>query len=199
MEQNPVDPFIQETFKHVLHHDGTVSFYDAMSLFSADPKYLNAAHSQDEIGYMNFQYGRISRLWGECQNQFLALNYPTRHTQPHTWPKRIVYQLYQRLRIIWKKRCDLVHGKDGRELSKRERRALRKEIKHQFQLGTDGVRGNDKELLHRSKTTVLTYSIRNQKYWIKTLKSSRTFEEDFESSMFSGMRNVMRQWASVPI
>ena len=76
---------------------------------------------------------------------------------------------------------------------------LRKEIKQQFKLGSDGVHANDRDLLSRSKSTVLAYSVKNQKYRIRTLKTSRAFVTEFESNMFSGMRNVMKEWASVPI
>ena len=103
------------------------------------------------------------------------------------------------MRAIWRKRCELVHGIKGKNVSKRERKVLRKEIKQQFKLGSDGVRANDRDLLSRSKSTVLAYSVKNQKYWIRTLKTSRAFVTEFESNMFSGMRNVMKEWASVPI
>jgi len=103
------------------------------------------------------------------------------------------------MRNIWRRRCDIVHGITGKLTSKRERGALRKEIRQQFQLGPDGVRANDKELLERPKSTMLNYSFENQKYWVRTLKNSRTFVDDFKSSMFTGMRGIMQRWASVPI
>ena len=134
-----------------------------------------------------------------CQDKYISLNDPKRHTPASTWAKRVVYQFYIRMKSVWKKRCDLVHVADGKAISKREKKTLRKEIKLQFRLGPDGVRANDKDLLYRSKSTVLSYSIKNKKYWVQTLKASRTFVDDFETNMFSGMRGIMRQWAAVPI
>ena len=85
------------------------------------------------------------------------------------------------------------------EKSKRERKALRQEIRLQYRMGPAGARAHDRELLSRTKSTVLNYSIKNQKYWVRTLKTSRSFAKDFESSMFTEMRGVMQRWASVPI
>ena len=92
-----------------------------------------------------------------------------------------------------------MHGIEGKEISKRERKALQQEIRLQYQIRPAGVRAHDRELLSRTKSTVLNYSIKNQKYWARTLKTSRSFVEDFESSMFTGMCGIMQRWASVPI
>ena len=40
---------------------------------------------------------------------------------------------------------------------------------------------------------------KNKRYWIRTLQNCRIFVTDFESNIYSGMRSVMRRWASVPI
>ena len=107
--------------------------------------------------------------------------------------------MYKQMRAIWRKQCELVHGIEGKAISKRERKALRKEIKQQFKVEIEGVRAHNRKLLHRSKSTIFAYSVKNRKYWIRALKTSRAFVTEFESNMFSGMRNVMKAWASVPI
>ena len=111
----------------MLRNDGAISFLDATARLTDIDAYLRAARSQDEIGFENFVFGRISRSWMVCQDIFLLHNAPKRHTLASTWAKRVVYQLYVRMNSIWKKRRQLIHGADGKAVSKREkRRSVRK-------------------------------------------------------------------------
>ena len=80
----------------------------------------------------------------------------------------------------------------------KKQKALEKEIKKQFRLGTDGVRGNDRHLLHRGLTAVLSATIREQKYWVRTLRLSRAYILETEQNMFVGMRSLLRKWAKPP-
>ena len=198
-DQNRTDPNIAEIIMTVLRDDGNTSFLQAARSFTTIEKYHEVANAQDIIGYQNFILGRISKHWKIQQADYRSRFCPDKRFSTDAWAKRLIYQIYKRMRAIWRKRCELVHGIKGKNVSKRERKVLRKEIKQQFKLGSDGVRANDRDLLSRSKSTVLAYSVKNQKYWIRTLKTSRAFVTEFESNMFSGMRNVMKEWASVPI
>ena len=45
---------------------------------------------------------------------------------------------------------------------------------------------------------MLKETVRAQKYWIKTLKSSREYFEETEKNMFVGMREIMHRWAFQP-
>ena len=45
----------------------------------------------------------------------------------------------------------------------------------QFKLGTDGVRGTDKHLFSSGLSHMLSASIREQKYWLRTIQLSRAF------------------------
>ena len=198
-DQNRTDPNIAEIIMTVLRDDGNTSFLQVARSFTTIEKYHEVANAQDIIGYQNFILGRISKHWKIQQADYRSRFCPDKRISTDAWAKRLIYQIYKRMRAIWRKRCELVHGIKGKNVSKRERKALRKEIKQQFKLGSDGVRANDRDLLSRSKSTVLAYSVKNQKYWIRTLKSSRAFVTEFESNMFSGMRNEMKEWASVPI
>ena len=82
--------------------------------------------------------------------------------------------------------------------SKREKKSLRDEIKSQFQLGPKGVRTVDKDLFLRGQTNVLNASVREQKYWVRTLKISRVYVAEAEKNMFIGMRHLLRAWTRPP-
>ena len=102
------------------------------TLCTALPKmvyiYIQAARSQDYINYDNFQLGRISRYWKPLQAHYIENGLRNKRLSADAWAKRLVYQLYQRMRSIWTRRCKIVHGSNGREISRRERKALKKEI-----------------------------------------------------------------------
>ena len=65
------------------------------------------------------------------------------------------------MRSIWKKRCEIVHGSNGKKISRRERKALKKEILQQFELGPNGLRADEEDLLNRTPSQVLGYSLKN--------------------------------------
>ena len=198
-DEQRTDPLISQCVDSVLRQDGNLSFKTAMTNLTLDSNYLHAAACQDIIGFKNFIIGRVSREWKHLQAQYLIRTYPDKRYSAIAWVKRWVYRIYKRMGDLWKNRCDLVHKMEGKEISRREKRALKLEIKQQYALGKDGLRANDKELLDRPLSKVLAFSAKNKKYWIRTLQNSRIFVTDFESNIYSGMRSVMRRWASVPI
>lgn len=75
---------------------------------------------------------------------------------------------------------------------------MTKEIRRQFQLGTKGLRAVDKHYVQQNMTTVLTSSIREQKFWIRSVQVSRAYIAEAEKNMFVGMRDIMKRWAKVP-
>ena len=91
--QQHTGPFISQSILLVLFHDGTLSFEDSMRRFTNEELYIQAARSQDYINYDHFQFGRMSKYF--------------------------IYQLYRRMRSIWKKRCKIVHVSTGRKISRR--------------------------------------------------------------------------------
>ena len=108
----------------VLSNNGEISFSEAMQRYTNQDMYLEAARSQDLIGFVNFQFGRISRSWKFLQEMYLNRRYNGRRYSYEAWTKRLIYQLYQRLKAIWRRRCVIVHGSLGKEISKRERKAV---------------------------------------------------------------------------
>ena len=138
------DPIISQCILLVLSQNGDISFVDAMKRFTDDNMYLDTARSQDLIGFVDFQFGRISRSWKFLQERYLNETYNGRRYSYEVWTKRLVYQLYMILKVIWKRRCEIVHGSLGKEISKRERKAVRKEIRLQYTLGNVGVRAGNK-------------------------------------------------------
>ena len=85
-----------------------------------------------------------------------------------------------------------------KKISKRQKRAIKQEIKDQYLLGPDGVRANERELLAIPESTVLKYTLRRKQYWLRTLQASRAYKNERDANMYVGMREVLRRWAFVP-
>ena len=47
-------------------------------------------------------------------------------------------------------------------------------------------------------SATLSTTIREQKYWLRTIRLSRAFILEAEQKMFVGMRNIMLKWAKPP-
>jgi len=142
--------------------------------------------------------GRVSRSWRNVQRRHFELVYPHRNFSADVWIRRVIGRIYRMTQSLWKFRCDYVHGVENVLTSKRDKKALQKEIRKQYQLGTAGVRAAERELFTQDMTSVLQSSVRDQKYWVRTIRLSRAYMAESEKNMFIGMRNVMLQWARPP-
>ena len=131
------DPKISMCLINTLKANGDESFYSSMRLMTNDAIYLSCSQVQDSIGYHNFLFGRISSHWKELQRSYLEKKYNDRRFSADAWAKHLIAKLYRIIHNIWRYRCDRVHGKDQQRISKREKKALRKEIKLQYSLGAD--------------------------------------------------------------
>ena len=122
-----------------------------MKKLSAPDEYLICANLQDDIGYYNFWFARIATTWRNLQRDRLCLKYKDRRHSADAWAKQLVCKLYRLTHNIWRHRCERVHGKDKKKASKRERKALRKEIHLQYALGSDTVLACHRDLLSQPK------------------------------------------------
>ena len=192
------NPTIISCFVTILNNTNATSFHDVMSAISSDAIDLKAAAEQDLIGKTNFWLGRLSRFWKESQRRYLSSMYPTNFFSADAWMKRLLCKIYRIVKSIWQYRCDEIHGLESILTSKRDKAEIEKEIRHQYSLGTDGLRAADKHLLSTSLTSMLHASTKEQKYWLRTLRISRAFIRNWENNMFVGMRHVMKTWTRPP-
>ena len=128
LDQQRTDPYIAQCLNYVIEHDGTVSFTETMRRYTLDEQYIEAAQCQDQIGFYNLILGRLAKHWKRLQTHHLSRTYPRKRYSADAWMKRLVYQLYKRMKTLWKNRCDIVHRTEGKAISKRERKALKKKL-----------------------------------------------------------------------
>lgn len=192
------DPSFRDCVILVLQSQYSMSFTSAMKTITTSKLHLSAAAEQDEIGTNNFLLGRLSRKWREIQRSYLSHRFPNKNYSADAWVRRVITKIYRITQSFWKFRCEFVHGIENVLTSKREKKALQKEIRKQFKLGIQGVRAEHKILLHGDVNAILNSSIREQKYWVRTIRLSRAYITEAEKNMFVGMRNIMLQWAKPP-
>lgn len=192
------DQCFRDCISLVLQSDLRTSFTTAMKQFTSSPLHIQAAAEQDEIGGVNFLFGRVSKKWREVQRRHYCHYFPSKNYSADAWIRRLIAKIYRTTQSIWKFRCEFVHGVENVLTSKREKKALEKEIRKQFNLGPNGVRGNDRQLFNNGMAHILTVSVREQKYWVRTIQLSRAYVKEAEQNMFIGMRNVMKKWAKPP-
>ena len=192
------DPHFRECVIMVLRSKTNMSFAAAMRTITTSRLHLTAAQEQDIIGLPNFLLGRLSRKWREVQRSYFSHQFPNKKFSADAWTRRVIAKIYKTSQSFWKFRCEYIHGVENVLTSNREKKALQKEIKKQFKLGSEGIRAEHKDLLRGDVNSILQSSIREQKYWVRTLKLSRAYVTESENNMFVGMRSIMLNWAKPP-
>ena len=181
-----------------MRDEDCIIYTDVMTSLSINSIDLKATVEQDFIGHANFLFGRLSRFWKESQRRYLSSMFPTKNYSADAWMKRLLCKLYRTVKPLWQYRCDQVHGIESVLTSKRETKELQKEIRCQYQLGTNGLRVADCHLLSSSMTSILHASTKEQKYWDRTIKISRAYVQKRENNMSVGMRHIMKTWTWPP-
>ena len=150
------------------------------------------AISQDEIGLHNFFLGRISVMWKKLQSRHY--NDLDSKRSSISWANRFVLQIYSFTHSIWKRRCELIHEHDQDRMDEEEHEKLNDEIMDQYLLGENGVRECHRAMFGTPLDEILTWNVKDKKFWLLTITSSRDFISNRELNLYEGMRAVMRRW-----
>ena len=173
--QQHTDPMVSQCISHVLHHNGTVSFTEAMEKITDEGTYIEAAQSQDNIGFHNFQFGRISKAWKFLQENLSTAaiagkGFHTKHGPNDSFTNYIPdYVIYGENAVNWymdptKKQ----HRNENEKLYKRM-------SSFNFDWAQMECGAANRELLSLTQEKVLSSSLRCQRYWVRTLITSREY------------------------
>ena len=99
-----------------------------MKTITTSRLHLSAAQEQDEIGTVNFLFGRISKKWREIQRKYLLHYFPSKNYSADVWIRRVIAQIYRVTQSLWKYRCEFVHGVESVLTSNREKKPYRKKL-----------------------------------------------------------------------
>ena len=158
-----------------------------------------AAKEQDQIGWHNFLVGRISSAWGMVQQQYFDAH--TTNPNAHhgrCWMKRFIPRIYELVHEVWLYRNSVVHNAVEEKLNQQELRKLNIEIDGLYAQGASKVCHTHRFLFDEGMEATKQRSVRQKKYWVKTLTASLAYKTHAEENMYVGMRNIMRQWTLQP-
>ena len=150
------------------------------------------AVSQDDIGIHNFYLGRITQFWKKIQTHHYITNNSMRSA--NSWACRFILQIYLFTHSVWTKRCELVHEGDKERLSELEHEKLNQAIVEQYQMGAREVRECHRHMFDHDLEDIMSWEIKEKKFWLLTVTSSRDFITNQELNMYDGMREIMRRW-----
>ena len=150
------------------------------------------AISQDEIGIHNFYLGRITQEWKKFQTQYYMTS--NSHRSARSWAYRFVLQLYKFTHSVWTKRCELVHDDDKDRLDEMEHEKLNQAIIEQYNMGPREVRECHRTMFDYPLEDIVQWEVKDKKFWLLKITSSRDFVTNQESNMYDGMRDIMRRW-----
>jgi hypothetical protein len=151
-----------------------------------------AAAAQDRIGWINFTEGKISRQWGQLQNDhYRAIH--SRRTQDQ-WVAGLVTTLLSMVHSQWLHRCNTLHARDAEGLRLLDAQALATAINFQFDTGIEGLRPHDHPLITRGKERVLRMTGSGKHSWLSSIRIARAdFASQVEAENTS-MRNMITQY-----
>ena len=195
-------PGIIECIIHALTAGSGCSFHEMTRAQSNDQELnnliSNAARMQDRIGWQNFTRGRISTKWRIAQDHFLRKVNEGKKRSSKTWCTNFLVKMYHFVYEQWEFRNAVIATATQKKASISERRKIEKEVRKQFEQGCGTLRPKDHHLLECTVDSVLKKHIKSQKYWIRNCTVSRSYTEESERNMLTGMRNIMTAWATVP-
>lgn len=158
-----------------------------------------AAREQDQLGWHNFLVGRISSAWAQAQQLF----FDTSTTNPNNhhgrcWMKRFIPRIYNMVHEVWLYRNSVVHEAVEEKLNRQELQQLNIDIERLYEHGAQKVSYSHRYLFDEGIEVTKNKSVRQKKYWVKTLQASLEYNLHTEENMYAGMRTIMKQWTLQP-
>jgi hypothetical protein len=71
-----------------------------------------AYFKQEQLGWEQALRGRLSKRWGEAQDQYYKDRQHTEHLTGNIWMTRIIHALWEYSKAIWMERNAAYHGAD---------------------------------------------------------------------------------------
>ena len=198
MIDNHGDPHIAQTIIYTLINGSQTKFVDMIPT-AASSAIRIAAQDQDCIGWDNLLVGRIASSWVVAQQQYHECT-SSNPNEFHgiTWMGRFISKLYEAVHAVWMYRNGIVHECVEEKLNQQELRKLHAEIDRLYALGPSAVRHNHRCFFTEGIESTKNKSVRQKKYWIRTLQVSADYQKNCSENMYVGMRAIMQQWALYP-
>jgi hypothetical protein len=153
---------------------------------------LQAAQSQDRIGWMNTTDGKLSQRWQQLQAEYYASTNSRRSARK--WAAGLVANILTVTHSQWLHCCSVLHARDVQGLRLKDSQALAAAIEEQFHLGLDGLFARDHHYLTRGQDVVTALPADNKQAWLSGIRIARQNYLESEAHELDGMRNLMLHW-----
>ena len=198
MIENHGDPHIAQTIIYTLINGSRTRFFDMVPA-TALSVVRQAALDQDIIGWDNLLLGRLASSWSVAQQQYHdRLSSNPNEVHGINWLGRFISKLYDTVHDVWMYRNGIVHECVEEKLNQQELRKLHEEIDRLYALGPAAVRHNHRGFFEEGIEFTKWKSVRQKKYWIRTLQVSVEYQKHSTENMYVSMRAIMQQWALQP-
>ena len=189
-------PSIIEIFERVLRNPWPTSFEFSLSPYENNELVKQAAKEQDEIGWINFFKGHISKQWAKIQLQHYGTMYKNPPSLTH-WSKNIIINIYDVSYSMWMNRNRIVHEVYEDQLNKKESMELQRQIIHEYESGSHTVLRQHRYMFEESIDDLFKKTVTEKKYWLESIKASRIcFEKG--TPVHNNSRTINLQHATVP-
>lgn len=146
---------------------GTVQFAD---LGSMSPKMMEAAKSQDKIGWRNFMEGRMSKHFFTIQRSHIS--HSTTLLTLRSWSRKFISSVLQITHSQWLFRNFALHDASAGLLQTKERAHTAAMIESLMQLRPSQVPSDSRFLLEFDTEGLLKSNTETQHYWIAAMEAS---------------------------
>jgi len=166
-------PSIIDGFERLLENPWPTSFELSLSPYETNQLIKQAATEHDEIGWINFFKGHISKKWAKIQLQ----NYGTMYKNPPSlvthWSKNIIISIYDISYSMWMQRNRIVYEEYEDQLNKNESMKLQCQIIHEYETGPNTALQQHQYMFAESIDDLLKKTVTEKKYWLESIKASR--------------------------
>ena len=156
-----------------------------------------AASEQDEIGWIEFYKGHLSKEWATIQLKHYCNMYKNPPSITH-WSKTIISRIYNITFEMWSNRNKEVHNEYEDNMNKIESEKLQQEITESYKKGASNVMVHHRYLLEETLDEIYKNTVKDKKYWLQTIQASCICYEKYASQHNNTTRTINLANATVP-
>ena len=133
-----------------------------------------AFFEQEQLGWEQALRGRLSKKWGEAQDQYYKDRYPDQLQTGDTWTTRVITALWDYSKDIWMERNSAYHGVDDDEARLKRSDDLNDLIVRSYQLDRHHVALAHTQLFTPPMTSTLNQHDDAKRSWLRSVDAALT-------------------------
>lgn len=163
-----------------------------------------AITEQNELGWQNFLYGRISLAWGRAQEiayrerEFFDESITKRYYNGNLWMTRTIKALFRLATETWTTRNAALHGGNSDEQKAIRKQTIERRIRDLYQNAPSQLGAWEQRLFETTLETRLTFRLTTQEAWARNIERLIKANKDEErrrqqETAIAPLRSVLAQ------